>query len=105
MEVNEVNPGLIYLKFEVIDTHGCDGVSLGEVERKAGVWISKKERNKQNNTSNGDILKNVTSGTIVLFQSHEQEIISIDTNLNMKFKKQKKRKTKIILFLFCSKDE
>jgi len=67
MEVNEVNPGLIYLKFEVIDTHGCDGVSLGEVERKAGVWISKKERNKQNNTSNGDILKNVTSGEQLCF--------------------------------------
>jgi hypothetical protein len=37
IEVSEVNPELIYLKFEVIDIHGCDGVSLGEVERKARV--------------------------------------------------------------------
>jgi hypothetical protein len=32
IEVNEVNSELMYLKFEVIDMYGCNGVSLGEVE-------------------------------------------------------------------------
>jgi len=67
IEVSEVNPGLIYLRFEVIDMHGCDGVSLGEVERKAGVWISKKETNKRNNASNGDIMNSVTRGEQLCF--------------------------------------
>jgi hypothetical protein len=50
-----------------IGTHGCDGVSLGEVERKARVWISKKETNKRNNASNGDIMNSVTRGEQLCF--------------------------------------